>query len=205
MQTEIEVKFPRIDIDEVRARLKKAGAVCEQPMRLMRRVNMEAEHHHTIHAFLRVRDEGDKVTLTYKQRSDHEASQIDGVEEVEVVVSDFDNTVEIFKLSGLPPLTYQETKRETWKLGEVEVAIDQWPWIDPFVEIEGPDEAQVKDAASKLGFDWNDVMICQIDQIYQLQYNFAPSARGLISVSEVKFDLPLPSELQEKADGPKGA
>lgn len=35
MKTEIEVKFVDVDINDVRARLKKAGAVCEQPMRDM--------------------------------------------------------------------------------------------------------------------------------------------------------------------------
>lgn len=37
MKTEIEAKFVKLDIDDVRARLKRAGATLEQPMRTMRR------------------------------------------------------------------------------------------------------------------------------------------------------------------------
>lgn len=195
MQTEIEVKLPRIDIDDMRKRLEAAGAVLEQPMRQMRRVNMETEYQRNHHAFLRVRDEGDKVTLTYKQRDNHEASNIDSVKEVEVVVSDFEKTIEIFRLSDLPPITYQETRRETWKLDGVEVVIDEWPWIDPFAEVEGSNEAAVRDAVEKLGYEWSDVMICQIDQMYELQYDFAPGIKGLQIIKDIRFELPVPEEL----------
>ena len=69
MKTEIEVKFCDVDINDIRDRLQRAGAVCEQPMRLMRRALIEEPHHAAEHAFLRVRDEGDKVTLTFKRRA----------------------------------------------------------------------------------------------------------------------------------------
>lgn len=200
MQAEIEVKFCQIDIDDMRARLERAGAVCEQPMRLMRRVNMETEWQKNHMAFLRVRDEGDKVTLTYKQRSDHKASKIDSTKEVEVEVSDFDKTIEIFRLSDLPPITYQESRRETWKLDDVEVVIDEWPWIKPYIEIEGPSEASVRAAAAKLELDWSDVMIAQIDYVYALEYDWRPDVRGLQAIKEVKFDLPVPAELSVKKE-----
>lgn len=198
MQTEIEVKFCRINIEDMRKRLQGAGAYLEQPMRLMRRVNMETEYQRAHFAFLRIRDEGNKVTLTYKQRSDHKASTIDSVKEIEVEVSDFEKTVEIFRLSDLPPVTYQESKRETWKLDEVEVVIDEWPWIEPYIEIEGPSEAAVKAAAAKLGLNWNDVLIAQIDFVYELQYSFAPDVRGLPGIEQVRFDTPVPKELIPK-------
>lgn len=62
MKTEIEVKFCQIDIDDVRQRLKAAGAICVQPMRLMRRQVFYLVDR-TKDAYLRVRDEGDKVTI----------------------------------------------------------------------------------------------------------------------------------------------
>lgn len=198
MQTEIEVKFPQIDIDAMRERLKEAGAVCEQPMRLMRRVNMETDYQSKNHAFLRVRDEGDKVTLTYKQRADHEASTIDGTKEIEVEVSDFEKTIEIFRLSDLPPVTYQETRRETWKLGAAEIVIDEWPWIKPFIEIEAPNETLVREAADKLGLDWADVMIRQIDYIYMLEYDFAPDMHALQDIDDIRFELPVSPKLIPK-------
>ena len=66
MKPEIEVKFIDIDIEDVRTRLTAAGAVCASPMRMMRRVLVETAQMADDDAFLRLRDEGDKVTLTYK-------------------------------------------------------------------------------------------------------------------------------------------
>jgi adenylate cyclase, class 2 len=67
MKTEIEVKFLDVDFNLMREKLKQLGAVCEQPMRLMRRAIIETPELEAKGGFLRVRDEGDKVTLTYKQ------------------------------------------------------------------------------------------------------------------------------------------
>jgi adenylate cyclase class 2 len=129
MQAEIEVKFTDVDIDDVRARLQKAGAVCEQPMRDMRRVLIEEDHHLAENMFIRIRDEGDKVTLCLKKKTKLlEESTIDSTFEIETTVGDFDKTVEIFRVAGWQYVTYQESRRETWHLDDVEVVIDEWPW-----------------------------------------------------------------------------
>ena len=67
MQTEIEAKFPNVDFEKIRAQLKQLGASLEQPMRHMRRAIIETPSMRENNSFVRVRDEGDKVTLTYKQ------------------------------------------------------------------------------------------------------------------------------------------
>jgi len=156
MKTEIEVKFLDINIDEIREHLQKAGADLEHPMRLMRRANIEEPDHRADHAFIRIRDEGDKTTLTFKRRDDPMNPTIDGVKELEVEVSNFDKTVEIFHEAGWEYKTFQESKRETWKLGNVEVVIDEWPWLAPYIEIEGESEDAVKEAAEALGFNWDE-------------------------------------------------
>ena len=66
MNDEIEVKFVNIDHDAIRNELESIGAVLEQPMRLMKRVTIDSNDMRSKNAFLRVRDQGDKVTLTYK-------------------------------------------------------------------------------------------------------------------------------------------
>lgn len=196
MKAELEVKFLNIDSEDMRARLERAGATLEQPMRLMRRVVIEQPEHKIEHAFLRIRDEGDKTTLTFKRRRTPHPTKIDDVKEIEVVVSDFDATVEIFKEAGWDYLTYQETKRETWKLDDVEVVIDRWPWLAPSIEIEGPSEASVRASAEKLGLTWSDAFYGQIDDVYALQYTFKPSIRGIIDVPNARLDDPLPEQFQ---------
>lgn len=194
MKTEIEVKFCDIDIDDIRERLSSVGAVCEQPMRLMKRALIEESHHEAEHSFLRVRDEGDKVTLTFKRRGDPNARTIDNVKELEVVVSDFDDTVELLREAGWTYKTFQESRRETWHLGDAEIVIDEWPWLAPYIEIEGEDEGTVRTAADKLGLDWQDVMYGHIDAVYEKQYEFQDGIRGVIDLKEVRFDDPVPAQ-----------
>lgn len=194
MQTELEVKFCNIDIADMRRRLKKAGAICHSPMRLMRRALIVEPHHQAVHSFIRVRDEGDKITLTYKRRADHMASTLDGTKEIEVTVSDFDKTLELFKESGWQYKTFQESRRETWQLGMAEVVIDEWPWLAPYIEIEAGSEPELKQTAEQLGLNWSGAIIGHIDAVYELEYKFAKGFRGVIDLPEARFNEPLPKQ-----------
>ena len=64
----------------------------------------------------------------------------------------FDDAILFLKGCGLKVKARQETKREIWKLGGVEICIDTWPWLPTFIEIEGPTEESVWETANKLGF-----------------------------------------------------
>ena len=189
MKTEIEVKFINIDIEEVRTKLREVGAVCEQPMRLMKRALIETEEMAKDEAFVRLRDEGNKVTLTYKK---FEENSLTGAKEHEIIVSDFDTTLAILKTCGLKVQTFQESKRETWRVAEVEVVIDEWPWMRPYIEVEGHSEQAVKDTADLLGFDWSDAVFGGADVIYHLEYP-KMSVRGVIDIDEVRFGEPVPA------------
>ena len=190
MNTEIEVKFLNVDIDEVRQKLQAAGAVLEHPMRLMKRALIETPEMNARHAYLRIRDEGDKITATFKQFTEN---SLTGAKEREIVVSDFDETIEIFAEFGLHYHTFQESKRETWKYGDVEVVIDEWPWISPYIEIEGDSEEAVKQAAKDLGYDWNTAEFGSVDVIYNLEYPDM-TVRGVIDIEEVRFGANVPQE-----------
>jgi adenylate cyclase class 2 len=198
MQKEIEAKFLYIDHDDMRARLRKAGGVLEQPMRLMRRVVIDYKDHRMQggDSWIRVRDEGDKVTLTYKTSVEH---SFGGATEIEVEVSDYQKTVDIFEASGLEVTTRQETKRETWKLGEAEVVLDVWPWLEPFIEIEAPSEEIVKQTAELLGQKWKDAVFGSVTTAYRIQYPAITSDRNISALPEIKFNLPIPDWFGEKA------
>lgn len=198
MKTEIEVKFVNIDIEAMRQKLTDVGAQLEQPMRLMRRALIEQPEHQAEHSFIRIRDQGDKTTLCFKRRASIDTHTIDDTEEIEVDVSDFDTTVELFTHAGWPPKTYQENRRETWHLQDVEVVIDEWPWMPPQIEIEGPTEEAVQKVAEQLGFDWSEARLGHIDTIYQEYYTFAPGFRGVIDLHEMRFEDPLPVQMTKR-------
>lgn len=189
MKTEIEAKFLDVDFDDIRKKLTKLGAICEQPMRLMRRAIIETPELAAVDAFVRIRDEGDKVTLTYKQF--HEKS-LTGAQEIEVVVSDFEDTIALFEKVGLTHKSFQETRRETWRLGDVEVVLDEWPWLKPYIEIEGFNEAHVKSAAAQLEFNWDDAVFGGATTAYRAQYPDGDASQ-LVNVPIVAFDTPIPA------------
>lgn len=194
MKVEIEVKFVDVDIDDVRQRLRSNGAHLEHAMRAMRRALIEEPQHSAGNMFIRIRDEGDKTTLCLKKKlKSLEESTIDSTYEIETTVGDFDTAIELFKVAGWDYTTYQESKRETWMMDSVEVVIDEWPWINPYIEIEGESEDAVRSAAQKLGFDWNTAMFGSVDVIYNRDYP-KMSIRGVIDVKEVKFGDPVPGE-----------
>lgn len=195
MKPEIEAKFCDIDIASMRQRLEEAGAILEQPMRLMRRALMETKAMREENAFLRLRDEGDKVTLTYKKFT---GNQVASALEHEVTVSDFGATKQLLELCGLTFHTYQESRRETWKLRDAEVVIDEWPWIPPYIEVEGDTEDAVRYVASRLGQDWEMAVFGGVDNIYERLYDFSEGVRGVIDVAEVRFGEPLPPSFMTK-------
>ncbi len=196
MQTEIEVKFVNVDIDDIRQRLTNAGAHLEQPMRQMKRALIEESHHAEQNMFIRIRDEGDRVTLCLKKKTKSlEESTIDSTYEIETTIGDFDTAVELFDVAGWKYMTYQESERETWLLDGAEVVIDQWPWINPYIEIEAKNEQTVRDVATKLDFNWNDAVFGSVDVIYNKEFPDM-SVRGVIDIKEVRFGAPVPDEFK---------
>lgn len=194
IQAEIEVKFLDINHDQMRDKLRALGAVCESPMRDMKRVVIDNHFMRSgKDAFVRIRDEGDKVTMTYKQ---FDSLSVDGAKEIEIIVSDFDKTLAIFEQMGLPHSTFQETRRETWKLDDVEVVLDEWPWIKPYMEIEGESEAELKDVAARLGLDWGDAVFGDVMVAYRAEYPHLGGRDTVASIKEVKFGDPLPDILK---------
>jgi adenylate cyclase class 2 len=188
MKTEIEVKFLNVDFLVLRKRLEELGAHCEMPMRAMRRSIIETEELRAKNAFVRVRDEGDKITLTYKQ---FDEDSLTGAKEIETVVSDFDTTVSLLAAAGLPQKSFQESRRETWRLDMVEVVLDEWPWLNPYIEIEGSSEEGVMKVAEQLGFDWDQAVFGKVTSAYQAQYPKG-NADKLVTIPTVAFDAPVP-------------
>lgn len=195
MKPEIEVKFLDVNHAVLRERLQNLGGECVQPVRLMRRKNfnqpdgsLEAKG-----GWVRVRDEGNKVTLAYKQLNNRE---VDGTHEVSVTVSSFAETAEILQRAGLQQTSYQETKRESWRLGDIEIELDEWPWVKPYIEIEGADKSSLKSISSQLGFDWNDAKYGSVEVVYAAEYDVTDEE--IDTIPSITFSEPVPDWLEAK-------
>jgi adenylate cyclase class 2 len=195
MKTEIEAKFLTVDPSDIRDRLTKVGATLKQPMKMMRRVIFRSSGMDGKHAYLRVRDEGYRVAMTYKQ---FDEMSLTGAKEIEFTVSDYESAVALLKAIGLEAKSVQETKREIWYLGDAEVVIDEWPWIKPFIEIEAPTEELVKETAKILGFAWDDAAFGDIMTAYRAEYPHLGDLPGdmVYNLPAVRLGDPLPNILK---------
>jgi adenylate cyclase class 2 len=197
MQTEIEAKFLDVDHDLVRSKLKTLGAELEHPMRLMRRVMLDhgdKRYQKSNQAErLRIRDEGDKITITYKKSNESNYPY-----ELETTVGSFDDAVKLFEAIGFAVYSYQESRRETWRYKEVEIVLDEWPWLNPYIEVEGHSEEAIKAVAGRLDFIWSDARYGSVDTAYRHQYPGMTQKESIGHISEVRFDRSLPDWLNNK-------
>ena len=76
----------------------------------------------------------------------------------------------MFKSIGCTQKAYQESKRELWVFDEVEITIDEWPFLEPFVEVEGISEEIVKSISEKLNFDWQEAIFGAAGKVYNKKY-----------------------------------
>lgn len=193
MKTEFEAKFINVNINDIRERLKQSGATLEKPMRDMKRVTIDTPKMKKKDAYVRIRDEGDKVTITYKQFDD---LSIDGAKEYEVTVDNFDEAVSLFAAAGLKYKSFQESRRETWLLNDVEIVIDEWPWLNPYIEIEGQSPDHVKNTAEQLGFKWSTAIFGDVMAAFRTQYPHLKENDTIGNLPEVRFSDPLPDMLK---------
>lgn len=192
MTPEIEAKFLNVTHDDIRNKLQRLGGKCEIPMRTMKRVVLDFPDKslQKKQAWLRVRDEGNKITVTYKVAIEGDAH---GTHEIETITSSYEDTIRQFEALGMQRLSSQETRRETWKLADSEVVLDEWPWLEPFIEIEGPSHESIQKIAKQLGLDWSEAIFGTVLSIYQKVYPAIGDIYKISDLEEVTFSTPRPA------------
>lgn len=189
MELELEAVFIEVDKNALREKLVENNATLVQSETLMKRIIFDTGEN----SYIRVRDEGKQITVTYKNVID--ASRINGTKEINLTVDNFNHAVEFIKALGFKPKADQETMRESWTLGNVEIDIDTWPWLPTYVEIEGPTVEDVKNVSALLGFDYQNAHFGCVDEIYKLYYNVTND--DINYCPEIKF-VPVPDWLKQK-------
>ena len=158
MGTELEAKMQVDDHASLRERLRAAGAT---------RVGMVMELNtffdtpdHTLVAQdkgLRVRHTCDFESGAERHVVTYKGPQQDGDlknrEEIEMVADDGDQASLLLARLGYTPTLSFEKRRETWRVDECLVELDELPQLGCFVEIEGPDEEAVLEVREALDLD----------------------------------------------------
>ncbi len=161
MKTEFEVKLLDIDVEKVKEKLEELGATKIAERNMRRHVyDIDPADQST---WIRLRNNGKKTTLTIKELHDE---SIDGTKEIEVDVGHFEDTNLILNKLGFFSKGYQENKRISYLLDRVEIEIDSWPKIPPYVEVEGKSIEDVEKVVKLLGFDMSQTSTLCVRDVY---------------------------------------
>ncbi len=162
MKTEFEVKILDIDVDEIVSKLESLGAEKigeKEQRRFVYDFNPVKEN-----SWVRLRTDSQKTTLTIKEIQNDE---IDGTKEIEIEVDDFESTNLLLEKLGYKHKAYQENKRISYILDGVEIEIDFWPLIPPYLEIEGQSVDEVKKMVRKLGYELKQTTSINTKKVYE--------------------------------------
>lgn len=166
---EIEVRFLEINKEDLIAKIKALGATDLGEKKLDETIFYDQGRKWSErHRLVRIRDDGKKIKMSYKE---HTAHSIDGSEEVEFEITDKVAAKKFLEKIDLKAFRFQEKLRHTLTLGDITFDIDTWPKVPTYIEIEGPDEVSLKEVVSKLGLNWNDAVFENAGFIIEKRYN----------------------------------
>ncbi len=137
---ETEIKLYVQDLADVARRIEQAGGKLTHPRTFERNIRYDTLDGRlgARHIVLRLRQD-DRVRLTYKGAATLQEGALSRVE-LEVTLDDFATMDAILQKLGFVPSVRYEKYRTTYRLGAVEIMLDEMPF-GHFVEIEGPLEA----------------------------------------------------------------
>lgn len=161
---EYEVRIANIDTNEFRKKLKKIGAKIENPKKLMPSI-VFFHPKKKKDSYIRIRDEGKKITMTSKCNLKDKF-----VTEYEVEIDNFKNGVDLLISLGCKIKYHNEKIRETWKIdGCKEIVFDSYPGLKEYIEIECNSEKILNSVMKKLDVkpDNSDITV---DGMYLNQY-----------------------------------
>lgn len=159
---EIEAKIIEVDPKAVVARLEELGAEWEFTLPFKAAYfdlpDMPLKSKGEV---LRLRQEGEKVVLTYKYPLLEASEGIKVREEKEVTLDDHDTMWAILTGLGYRPGLIMNKIRTQYKLANAHVVLDRYEdefaHIPPFLEIEAPSVAELKEVAEMLGYSSDDL------------------------------------------------
>lgn len=201
MGVEYEVKFLNINVDRIRRTLRKVGAIRIHPFRQMVRSTYDLCNGEEKRAFVRVRQEADKVTMTSKIM-DHKYPIENEVE--------LNNTYEEGKTFldslGLSQKATQVTYREKWRVPSNpnvhEIVLDMIPGIPAYVEIDCKTENALHHMVRKMGFDMqhanHGAFAKQYTQYYDIDENVINQSTPSLTFENIHREIQPKTSSQKK-------
>lgn len=151
---EREIKFYIKDLPALAERLRICGADLTRERTLERNMLLDTTDRRLQNAgrLLRLRQD-DRARVTFKENTQVE-NGIRARTEIEFTVDNFAVARKLFEALGYHAVVIYEKYRHVYRLGDVEVTLDELPLGD-FVEIEAPTNAMIEGVSQMLGLDWS--------------------------------------------------
>jgi len=189
MQTEFEAMFIDINPEEIINSISKnSGKLVKEKYTQIREVFDFPEGHHIQNGFIRVRKESNKTTMTIKVMESN--NQISGQKELELIIDDFEKGSQFLSFLGAKKRSKQVNQRQLFKLNNCEIMIDYWPFLNPIIEIEGPNEKEVVNTCKLLDLDYSKAIFDSIDYVYSQKYN--KTKQEINQTPEISFEIQNP-------------
>ena len=171
MKTEKELRILDVSFETMIQKLKAVGAKHEATYFQERYTYNFTPHRigHWIRLRRRIGNES-KITLAIKEAK---KQSVDGTKELEIGVSNFEDTNLILEKLGYKAYSFEENFRIEFSLGKVKVDLDKWPGIPPLMEIEGELEDDIFKTTNILGFDEKDFIFMGIKTLYKEKYGIS--------------------------------
>lgn len=182
---EIEVRFLEIDLPLLQQKLTALKAIDfgEDCLKEIIFYDQAGKWQYQEKKFVRLRKTKAGIFVAYKNQQEETAT---GTEEIEFTVDNWDKAKEFLERIGLVAFREQEKKRHSYKLGKVMVDIDTWPKVPTYVELEGPSERSLKEAAAKLGLDWSTVVFEAPRFVIERHYHIPVSKLKYFTFSRIE-------------------
>lgn len=175
MEVEYEGRILDVSPSEIREKAKALGGRMKAPLTLYRRSVFKLCD--VARGFVRVRDEGDKTTMTAKIFKNP-----DFPEEYELGIKDsFENGQAFLRALNLEEKAYHETIREKWHIPRrvggstelCELTIDYIPGLPAYSEIECKSQGDLRRACKLLGMKYSDLVFGGYGNVFVHYYGMA--------------------------------
>lgn len=141
--------------------------------------------------WIRLRQTGDQITITVKHILENcnitdglQQYGLSSINETEINVDSIEVANELLETLGFYHRNYQEKKRISYIYEplSLEIEIDTWPMIPPYVEVEGKSEEEIYKFIELLGYSREHVKIANTSGVYAM-YGI-----NIYDFKELKFD-----------------
>ncbi len=121
--------------------------------------------------WIRLRETDNLATVTTKHilKKDNQSDK-QNVLETEIEVPAIEEANELLEQLGFVHRNYQEKRRITYLVNGIEVDIDFWPLIPPYIEIEDEDSDKINATIDLLNLRDYEIVSCNTEEVYK-KYN----------------------------------